>query len=275
MSRPAAGAGADPAPKDRRGDFDAIGPGVIYVDGNVGSGEYIDDLRKHAVKATIGRLHSADFAFRCGHTRPSPFCAGDNGCTIGIERKTLSDCCGSLLKNRMGKQIPDLLTDYTLSWIVVEGVFRPGNDDAIEIPMGGKWTASRVGLTYSQLSSWLVRYDVMGAGRLKRWRTSSPRETMAFIASLYRWWQKEWDKHSAEAVAKMPQPMKALLFKPNQMERIAVGFDTIGFKHMRKVCNHFRSIQEFINASEAELRKAGLRKADAAYVYVAIRRLYR
>src|SRR5688572_15103748 len=107
-----------PRDLDRRGAFDAIGPGPVYVDTNVGSGEFLELLRKHGVRACHGRLHSADFAFTCGHTAPSPYCQGNHGCTLGVERKTLSDLCGSLLKNRMGKQVPDLLTDYTHSWIV-------------------------------------------------------------------------------------------------------------------------------------------------------------
>lgn len=261
---------------DRKGAFDAVGPGPVYVDVSVGSGEFLERLRRHAIRAVHGRLRSGDFAFRCGHVQePSPFCDGNSGCTLGIERKTLSDCCGSLLKGRLNKQVPDMLTDYTMSWIVVEGIWRPGNDDAIEIPKhgrSGEWEAARVGVTYSQLSSWLVRYDVMGSGRLHRWRTSSPGETMAFIASVYRWWQKEWSKHKAEAVQKMPAPMKALLWKPNEKERIFAGFNTIGVVNMRTIARKFPSILDFMLASQDEMVAAGMRKADAAVVWTTIRR---
>lgn len=260
--------------------MESVKPGIIYVDSRVGSKELADLLRRHRVTVELATLHSADFAFSCGHTKTNPFCEGDRGCKIGVERKTLGDLCSSLLKGRLAQQIPNLLDDYTMSWIVVEGTWRPGQDDSIEVPRRGGWVQARgVTLTYSQLSSWLVRYDVFGGGRLCRWRTGGDGETAAFVVSLYRWWQKEWDRHQTgngtATMEKMQAPQRALMWRPTNLHKVALSLPEIGLKGAKKVGRYFGSIEEMIGASEEEWRKAGLGKVDSHTVYEAIRRRYR
>lgn len=254
-----------------------IAPGVVYLDPRVGSAELLSYFRKLGVRSAIydGNLIAGDVVFKCGHQEPSAFCDEPHGCHLAIERKTLTDLVGSLLKNRMAKQVPDLIEGCTQAWVVVEGIWRPGGDDCIETFRGGTWQPARVSLTYSQLSSWLVRYDVFGRGRLHRWRTANMTETAAFSASLFRWWQKEWKKHNAEAVEKMPAPIKALMFRATNMQRTAASLPEIGLKNMKKVSRYFGSILEMVNASEDDWRRAGLGKKDAATVWTTIRRKYR
>lgn len=252
-------------------------PGRIYVDSRVGSKELAGLIGKHGIPVEVCTLSSADFAFTCGHGSPTPYCEGECGCKIGVERKTLGDLCGSLLTNRMGKQVPEMLRTYTMAWVVVEGVWRPGRDDAIEISRGGEWKSAPVSLTYSQLSSWLVRYDVIGGGKLKRWRTGSPTETAAFLASLYRWWHKDWDKHQLSVLKEVMAPDKILMKRPTQLHLTAMSFKNFGLgdKTVWKIGKHFGSILEMVQASEDEWVKAGLGKAYAKKVWEAIRRKYR
>lgn len=196
---------------------------------------------------------------------------------IGFERKTLGDLTSSLLKNRFfGHQVPLLLEDYDLTWLVVEGIWRPAGDDAIEEFRYGNWETSRGSLTYSQLNAWLVRYDVFGNGKLKRWRTNNLIETAAFIAAVYQWCQKRWDKHQRWIMETLPLvPEKSLMFKPTDIMRTAKSFRNIGGMTARKVGRYFSSIYEMVTASEAEWRAAGLGKKDAAAVVAAIRKKYR
>lgn len=258
-------------------DVQKMEPGIIYIDTSVGSREFEDLFRKrHGLKTALVKLDSADFAFTCQHTRANPFCNGDMGCRIGIERKTLGDMVGSLLKNRLGgRQIPLMLDQYNACcWVVIEGLWRPGARDEIEIPIGGQWRGSRYGLTYTQLESWMTRYDVLGKGRLLRWRTATNIETAAFVASKFGWWRKEWHKHSFNQIDKLPPPTKALLFKPNPKEKNFASLDKIGIKKMKKVAAHFPSMWQLYNASTEELMAAGLGKKDAKDVWRAIRTEY-
>lgn len=267
-------------------------PGVLYVDTSTGSRMFAEIFReRHKLKVALVSLKAGDFAFTCGHKDPNPFCEGDNGCAIAVERKTLSDLDSSLVKNRLGgKQIPDMLSDYTMAWVVVEGVWRSGLDDAIEMlftpgkeqpldapakKLFGLWYQSRGTLTYSQINSWMIRYDVCSRGQLARWRTMTPADTAAFVVACRSWWQKDWKKHHLNAIDKMPPPIKAMLWKPTQLQRTAASLEHIGVVNSKKIGKHFGSILEMVNASEDEWRAAGLGKADAAKVWTAIRRKYR
>lgn len=254
-----------------------ISPGVVYCDPRVGSAEYMRVFRRLAIRSTTydENLLAGDFAFRCGHAEASAFCKGEFGCRILVERKTVADLVSSLIKNRTGHQVPDMLRSATMAWIVVEGIWRPSGDDCIEIMRGRDWVAAPYALTYSQLNSWMTRFDVYGMGRLHRWRTSTSFETVAWIASTFRWWQKEWRKHHVENVDKMPDPIKALLWKPNKEEKMIASVPGIGIKKMKIVTRHFDNMWAVVHAEVADLRASGLNKAAAVEAYQSFRRRFR
>jgi ERCC4-type nuclease len=261
-------------------------PGVVYIDPRVGSKEFERPLYdKYALRvSTKIVLPACDFAFTCGHTRPSPFCDGDYGCRIGIERKTVSDLIGSLMKNRLGgKQVPDMLKYFEQSWILIEGLYRPGEDDSIEVwgynPKTRQkgWVKARTGLSYSELDRWMIRYDVLGGGRLHRWRVASKIETCAFIADQFRWWEKEWNKHRFNAIdKKAAAPSKVLMWKPNEIETAVAILPGIGVVNAKRVARHFQGhcIEDIMAATPKQWRAAGLNEATARKVYAYIRRRF-
>jgi ERCC4-type nuclease len=257
----------------------ALTADVVHVDSRVGSRELGPELHKRfALKICEEKLPFADFAMT-GHGPAGPL-------RIGIERKTLGDLVGSLLKNRLfGHQIPGLLAEYDLIWVVVEGVWRPGADDTIEV-MGYDhrtrkrgWGASRYGITYSQLDRWLLNYDVMGQGRLKRWRTSTEHETCYFIADLARYIWKPWKKHhSHAAIGKWSPggtPAKVMLTKATDLVRLAASLPGVGAVTARKMGSKFGSMKELVCGSEDEFKACGMKGKDAEKLWFAIRRRYR
>lgn len=126
--------------------------GTLYIDTAVGSKELEPLIRRRGVKCELYPRLPADFAL---------IGCGKNGADwkIGVERKTLGDLGSSLLMNRLfGTQLPRMIEEYDRIWLIVEGIFRPGGDDAIEVWRGGEWVASRVPLTWSQLQGWLLTY---------------------------------------------------------------------------------------------------------------------
>ena len=238
--------------------------GVVYLDSRVGSRELAPLLtRNHGIRTSLCTLDSGDIAFMTDDN----FLGKQTASCVGIERKTLSDLVGSLLKNRISKQVTGMLDDYDLCWILVEGIWRPGADDVIEIPRGGSWQPSRVSLTYSQLNGWLTRYDVMGGGKIRRWRTSSLTESAAWIASTFRWCRKPWKAHQAITIEKMGQVDKALLFKASEMMRHAASIPKLGTKKARMVARKFETPRQMANATEDEWAATGIGKKTASAVY--------
>lgn len=253
-------------------------PGVLYIDSRVGSRELAPIFqRRHGAKISLTTLTSADVAWCCGHTVKNPFCEGDYGCRVGVERKTLSDLVGSLMKSRLdGRQVPLLLQGYQMSYILVEGVFRPGDDDAIEVPRNGGWERTRHGLTYSQLEGWLCRYEVGAYGRIHIARgLSSMTASAAFITAKARWWWKDWNKHHFGAITKMEAPVKAMMFTANEYQKIIASLPGVGMVNMKKVYNYFTSIYGVMAASPREWMKAGLGKKRAVEMYHMLRREWR
>lgn len=248
--------------------------GVLYVDSRVGSRELAPLLQKRGHKVVVEQMPSADVAFL---TAPGYFGRSDDRrCRIGVERKTVSDMAGSLLSSRFFEiQVPDMLDYYHSAWLVVEGLWRPGENDAIEVPMGGSWRPASFGLTYSQLSSWLVTYDHAGNGQLKRWRTSSMTETAVFISNLFRWHQKKWKDHKSYKTVERRNPAFAGLTRPTDLMVAARALRRVGNERCRQAASFFESIHDMINAEVDDWRRAGLGKKDAEAVYAAIRRQYR
>jgi ERCC4-type nuclease len=249
-------------------------PSILYVDSRVGSREFADTLhQRHKLKVRMQQLEFGDFAFiGNGPSGPMKLC---------VERKTLGDLCGSLMKNRLSShQIPGMLEHYDMAWILVEGIWRPNGYDAIEVWKGGGWKPAHVSLTYSGLEAWMVSFDVMGGGRIKRWKTSTPTDTAHFIATLFRWWQKPWTRHTShEQLGKWAPSIhgvaqKAMLTMPTVLMRVAAALPEIGGKTARKVGRHFRSIHQMMNAEEEEWQRV-IGKKDGTKVWSEIRKRFR
>lgn len=265
-------------------------PGILYIDSAVGSKEFAPLIQQLGVKTETTPLkystgnEAADFAFV---TNPDFLGRGVKSFVV-IERKTLSDMVGSLIKRRLHKQIQGMLTDYDLGWVLLEGWYRVAGDDAIEIPLVkgdwlGKWVPMRGPLTYSQLQGWLTRYDVLGGGRIRRWHTSTREESAAWIASTWRWCMKPWDKHQTMMVSDSMVADKALMFRPTDLMLNAKSLRGVGDTGARRVGGYFASILEMNNASVEEwveaLKHRSLKPKElrslAEGIHERIRRKYR
>lgn len=245
-------------------------PGILYVDRAVGSRELLPTLkRRFALPAEIGQLRSADFAFMgSGPTGPV---------RVGFERKRLRDLASSLISKRLeGHQIPNLYEDYDFVWLIVEGIWRPGEDNAIEVRKGKRWVVSPIPLSHTQLDHWLTRLEVVLGGRIKLWRTVTPIETCKFVADKYTWFSKKWEKHKIEEIIKTKVLDSRMIFRPTPIQRMASELaNGIGSVKARQLGRFFESKLEMVTASEALFRKAGLSKRDASKVYEELRRKYR
>lgn len=258
--------------------------GRIYIANDVGSREFEPLLSKRGTACELVNKLPADFEI-VGQGR------GGVPWRIGVERKTLSDLCSSLVRDRLfGTQLPRMVQEYDRIWLLIEGVFRCGRDDAVEVwgweQRSGRqgWIGARSGLSWSQLQKWLMSYDEAvaawpapnaGVGHGLRWRTSTERETTEWLAGLLSWWGKPYHRHAGHIAIEldhpMPQRVHAMIHKPNRVQKNAFSLDEIGAKTALKVGRYFRSIEEMILADESEWRKAGLGRKDAHTVWKNIR----
>ncbi len=130
-------------------------------------------------------------------------------CTVGVERKALSDLVSSIQSRRLsGHQLIGMLESYDYSFLVVEGVYRAGAMGELEVrkSRGGKWgwhgleARGRKGkggstpmMLYRELSNYLQTLELKCGVQVIR--TSDHRETAAWAAGAYRWFEKEWEAH--------------------------------------------------------------------------------
>jgi ERCC4-type nuclease len=263
-----------------------VKPGYLYIDTSVGSREFEPLLARLGAKPILVPRLPADFALLgCGRDGKE--------WRIGVERKTLSDLGSSLLMDRLfGTQLPRMLQEYDRVWLIVEGLWRCGDDDCIEVwgwdPRTKRqgWVASRVPLSWSQLQGWMMSYDeavsewkgpsgVVGHGR--RWRTGTEKETARWLAALLRWWNKPYHRHNGHIAIELDRPMPgkvhAMIHRPNQVQKTAFSLPELGAKTALKVGRHFKTVLEMIEAEREEWRAAGVGRKDADTVYRAIRGL--
>ena len=131
-------------------------------------------------------------------------------CTVGIERKRLSDLVTSMTDRRLaGKQLHGLVQTYDFRFLLVEGVWRSGVHGEIEELYGKEWRPffsrepGRPSVSYRQVHSFLdtIRLkagrDDEGDGRgIILLSSSNLRETAAQLLTLWHWFNdKSWEEH--------------------------------------------------------------------------------
>ena len=157
----------------------------------------VDHLSRFGLPLSVVRLEYGDLAIQ-----------SSEGLLIGYERKRLTDLIACMQDGRLsGHQLKGMWGLYDRVELIVEGVWRPGETDAIEIvnsrdrrlPNG--WTTlfhRGSGISYRQVDSYL--YSQYECGGVPCWRTGSLSETAHLYASRFHWWQKDYTLHKSHDV---------------------------------------------------------------------------
>jgi len=122
--------------------------------------------------------------------------------SVGIEYKRIGDAITCMTGGRFtGHQLPGMLQSYQQCWLLVEGMVRCGNgngsDGVLQVhawPEG--WKDYRQGhrfIMWRDYQHWLMSLAQMTNLRIAH--TASIKESAAWIAALYSWWQREWASH--------------------------------------------------------------------------------
>ncbi len=125
-----------------------------------------------------------------------------DGRLIGYERKRLPDLVNSMQDRRLaGHQLRKMWSCYDRVELIVEGLWRPGEQGELEIFNGQQWRPlfhRGSGISYRQIDSYL--YSQYELGGVAIWRTSSLVETAHLYASRWHWWQKDYELHKSHDV---------------------------------------------------------------------------
>lgn len=222
---------------------------MINIDDRVGSVELAVHLPKQLVR--VRRLPYADAAWIGNGPDDTPV-------LVGLERKALRDALGSMRSGRFaGHQLPGLVANYNVSYLVVEGVWRPDPDTGgISIPSGkGRWRALSIGgwtPSYRELECWLASMEANGGMRIRR--TSRLCETAKLIQALYHWWvDKNWDEHRAHLVTNSSVTMQ--MRRPGVVQLVASQLPGIGAVRAVAVAKAFGTLGQLASASEEDWRR--------------------
>lgn len=245
-----------------------------------GGAELLSHLRRYDIDIATGmKLPFGDAMFEGN---------GERGeCTVGIEHKRLSDLITSMKDRRLsGHQLRGLWQAYDYVWLVVEGVWRPGQGGEIEELRGHEWRtmygrSDRYAVNYRQVVSYLhslaLRSRSPQTGEpLRVIRTQNPRQTAAEYAALYLGFtEKTWEQHHAHdqiyTEVTMPARRVGIAQAPVtvlwRMAAMLPGLD----RRAEGVAKYFGTVEAMANASQKEWQKCpGVGKAGAEKCWRAI-----
>jgi ERCC4-type nuclease len=213
---------------------------VITLDDRVGAVE----LLKHfpAGMAEVSRLQFGDAMF-VGNGAEGP-------CLVGVERKRIGDLVNSIANGRLsGHQLIGLCNAYNVTYLVVEGLYRPApKDGLLEVWRHGHWGPLEMGKrrfmardVWAYLETWRM---VMGVGI---WHTASPDETAHWIRAIHYWWtHKDWAEHRGHL---QPQTRPEVeLVRHTLVRRVAQQLKGVGWERAKTVDGAFRSVMEMVAA---------------------------
>src|SRR5271169_4444109 len=126
---------------------------MILLDDRVGSHELLPYFSPYGVQVESTRL---DYGDACWVGK-----GPDGDCMVGVERKTIGDFISSMRGKRLaGHQLPGLMSSYEFTYLIVEGIYRPGETGELEQRQGhgkGKsgWGWKGMGVRYREVDNHL------------------------------------------------------------------------------------------------------------------------
>lgn len=221
----------------------------ILVDERVGSGNMVGLLRHWSVPVDCVRLDYGDAAF-IGNGPTGPI-------RIGIEIKAVRDAVACMIDGRFAsRQLPGLVEEYEKVWLLVEGPYTADNNTGLLLAGVGKnrkeVAFGQRRFMYRELSHWISTMEICAGIRVRN--TFDRLDSARFIAMLYSWYAKPYDKHQSH-VALSEQDNFAMLAKPSLIRRVAAQLPGIGFTKSEAVAKHFGTVANMANSEESDWMK--------------------
>ena len=249
---------------------------MLLVDPRAGSCNLHPQLMARGLPSALAPLEYGDCSF-LGY--------GPTGMTtIGIEYKRTTDALACMTDGRLaGHQLPGMLQTYQHCWLLIEGITRcgigNGSEGVLQVqgwPEG--WKDYRQGsrfVMWRDYQHWLMSLQQQ-AGVLVA-HTANLRESAAWVAALYSWWQKPWHEHKSVGAIYVPPirdtggPLASVIHgKPSLSRLWALSLPGIGDERSKTVALAFPTALELATATEARWQIA-VGQATGSQVYNAIR----
>lgn len=240
---------------------------MLRLDSRTGSGELEKLFKPYGIQPLLCRLDFGDMDW-IGN--------GPSGeCAVVVERKRIDDLIQSMQSKRLsGHQLPGMAEQYDYCYLIVEGIWKCGDDGNLLVSNGG-W--HKRGIAYRAVTSYLSTLQLKAGVNV--WRSVNEYETVSYVIDQYRWWtQKRWAEHQAhEAVYAPADPTvgRRLTFRPREislLEKMSMQLPGVD-KKAREVAESFKSVQQMANADvERWIKIKGIGKTGAERIVEAIRR---
>lgn len=188
---------------------------------------------------------------------------------IGIEYKKLSDLLQSWYDNRLlGHQLPGMQNSFDINYLLVEGVYSCDTDGSLRVLRERGWRKHESETKYENLRGWLYTLQVCYGVTVME----SPNllSSAVQVASLYRWWAKEFNHHGSSMYVHLPDLRRKLLL-PTPVQRVASTFPGVGTEKLGDIAEKFSSIRGMVNADIEEWMKIdgiGKTRAEKIVGYV-------
>lgn len=216
---------------------------MLLVAKEPSSAELEGPLQRMGLPAEKTHLDFGDFAF-LGRG------VGGKQVMVGIELKKVNDFIGSLRTNRLqGHQGPGMLSTYDYRYLLIEGQTRTDKFGLVnQRGKFGRWKPVRGKMTTMELEERILTLVHNGGFHFVR-TTNTRRDTLLWIAALYRWWtDRDMDEHKSHLGIHTPSGVVPL----TRFRKAVYALPGIGLKTSLAAQQKFRSLRRAFTSSERD-----------------------
>lgn len=204
---------------------------------------------------------------------------------VGVECKRVNDLLQCLHTGRfVGDQLPGMLAVYQYTYLLVEGMTRPGADGALEEwkpwanGRGGEWRMVKAGARGCEWAVWEGHLETLRRKTpLRVVYSTGPQHTAELILTLYKWWAHGggWDAHTSHTGVHIPpEPSVGGVPRP-AYRRLVLRFaqQLPGVREVlaERVAGAFDTVRDMVRAGVEEWEKVeGIGAAKAVAIVSAI-----
>lgn len=184
---------------------------------------------------------------------------------VWVERKKIKQLamCAMQVGNlnsqiRRARDAAEVGVEYAALYLVIEGLWRPGEDGLVELPDGrGGWQKLMVFgptsfIEYSRVDGYLNTLETVEGVTVKR--VGSEKESATVLIDLWHWWQKPIESHTS--TKKWGGEKKQLGLgdagKPSLVRRWAAELPGVGWELAKRVEDKFGCVHGMVLAEERD-----------------------